>query len=47
MDGYVTTDDVPMTGKRSKDFASINWCIRSWLHKVTKANAAEYHRSFI
>jgi len=46
-DGYVTTDGVPMNGKHSKDFASINWCIRSWLHKVTKTNAAERYRIYM
>ena len=35
-----------MTGKHSKDFASINWCIYSWLQNVI-ANAADHHRSYI
>ena len=45
--GYVTTDGVPKAGKRGKTFASIEWCIRTWLRKVTKANAAERHRSYM
>jgi len=36
-----------MAGKRGKNFASINWCIHSWLRKVTKANAAERHHSYM
>ena len=45
--GHVTTNGMPKTGKRGKIFASINWCIRTWLRKVTKANAAERHRSYM
>ena len=45
--GYVTTNGEPKTGKHGKTFASINWSIRTWLHKVTNANASERHLSYM
>ena len=46
--GYVTQDGTRVTGRvRGKRFDSMKWCVRSWLLKVVKPNAAEHHRTYM
>ena len=45
--GYVAQDGTRVTGRaRGKRFDSMKWCVRTWLLKVVKPNAAERHRTY-
>ena len=45
---YVTRNGACVTGRaRGKHFDSMKWCIRTWLIKVAKPDAAEHHRSYM
>ncbi len=46
--GYNGHDIVQVEEKLcGKHFTSMNWCIRAWLCKVVKPNAAEQHRQYM
>ena len=46
--GYVAQDGTRVTGRvRGKRFDSMKWCVRTWLLKVVKPNAAERHRTYM
>ena len=46
--GYIGRDGKKVEDKiRGKRFASMEWCVRSWLRKVVKPNAAERHRQYM
>ena len=46
--GYISKDGLKVEDKvRGKRFASMHWCIRAWLRKVVKPNAAERHRQYL
>ena len=46
--GYIGRDCIRVEGKVcGKRFSSMDWCVRSWLHKVVKPNAAERHCQYM
>ena len=46
--GYIGRDGKRVEDKtRGKRFASMEWCVRSWLRKVVKPNATERHRQYM
>ena len=46
--GYIGCDGKRVDDKiRGKRFASMDWCVCSWLRKVVKPNAAERHRQYM
>jgi len=47
-EGYVARDGTKVTGRaRGKRFNFMKGCIRTWLLKVVKPNAAEHHHTYM